>query len=576
MKMYENRNDIPIEEKWDLSTIYPSLEDWDNEIYKIKENIELLKTLNHQFSNRLITVQEYLKNIEGCFILMSYWTKYINLAYGVERNNEDLKIRANIKNDLQAKFLIEEIEAKNQLNKYSLETKNPIPSKYKQFFSILSISAPILISEENAEKITELDETVTTSRIDLRKLVDQNEKNTVGLTGTKKYQAFKENENEFTEAMQKIIVAREESATIQGFTSAKEQLFVQDGLLPQMFDNLIQMTYFNKSIFSRYMELSKEYIYGPKMTLVDFKDDNSLMNSVPSSIKDSWELTLKLAEYLGPEYHEITQRAKRERWVDFANNVGKDTGASHVNIFSNHSYIRMIHKGNLNSTFTLNHELGHALNATMNKDFLNERYLSSTTMLEIPAFVAEFLLMKILITEPDVEKLLPQLRVVLNRLHISLVERPLLAEFQHQQHLKILSGKGIHPDCLAHEYYNNYLNYYGSEFIPEVWGYGYLKERHLGTPYYAPKYPIARIISIVIASQLYNKAPNALENYYNFLKVGTRIPYTESLKLFGIDFKDLTSAFNATYDEIDKLIDMFEETVHCVKPQHTNIRGGRL
>ena len=53
------------------------------------------------------------------------------------------------------------------------------------------------------------------------------------------------------------------------------------------------------------------------------------------------------------------------RWIDFAQNKGKDTGAYCASPYATHSYVFISWTGKMAETFVLAHELGHAGHFTL-------------------------------------------------------------------------------------------------------------------------------------------------------------------------------------------------------------------
>ncbi|MGH2409760.1 MAG: M3 family metallopeptidase, partial [Chloroflexota bacterium] len=67
---------------------------------------------------------------------------------------------------------------------------------------------------------------------------------------------------------------------------------------------------------------------------------------------------------LGPDYAQVLEQAQRERWVDWADNAGKRSGAYSSACYGYHPVILLNWQGKLSDTFTLAHELGHAVHST--------------------------------------------------------------------------------------------------------------------------------------------------------------------------------------------------------------------
>ena len=63
---------------------------------------------------------------------------------------------------------------------------------------------------------------------------------------------------------------------------------------------------------------------------------------------------------MGDDYTNMLREAYDQRWIDFAQNKGKDTGAFCASPYFTHSYVFISWTGKMAEAFVLAHELGHA------------------------------------------------------------------------------------------------------------------------------------------------------------------------------------------------------------------------
>src|SRR5690606_25717771 len=126
------------------------------------------------------------------------------------------------------------------------------------------------------------------------------------------------------------------------------------------------------------------------------------------SVEESKDLVQKALSTLGTDYVDMIMRAYPERWVDFAQNKGKRSGAFCATVYGKHPYILMSWTDQLTDVYTLLHELGHAGQGVLsgaNNSILSARM--SLYMIEAPSTFNELLLtdsLKESSTDPRMER----------------------------------------------------------------------------------------------------------------------------------------------------------------------------
>ena len=110
----------------------------------------------------------------------------------------------------------------------------------------------------------------------------------------------------------------------------------------------------------KYARLLKKIHKIDEMTFADLKiavDPDYEPNVTVEGSKKYIEEALSI---LGEDYLEMIKRAYDERWIDFAQNKGKSTGAFCASPYGSHSFILISWAEKMAEVFVLAHELGHA------------------------------------------------------------------------------------------------------------------------------------------------------------------------------------------------------------------------
>ena len=86
---------------------------------------------------------------------------------------------------------------------------------------------------------------------------------------------------------------------------------------------------------------------------------------------------------------------------------------------------------------------------------------------------------------------------------------------------------------------------------------------HFYYNFYVYKYAIGLTGASQIVKRIKNKEPKALEDYFEFLKIGSKKTPIESLKVAGVDFSS-TNVFDSAVEIFNELIDEFNELYNKV------------
>src|SRR5699024_6278309 len=95
-----------------------------------------------------------------------------------------------------------------------------------------------------------------------------------------------------------------------------------------------------------------------KMTYADLKLNIDPDYEPEVSLEKAEELILDGLSVLGEDYGEILKKAFSDRWIDYAQNIGKRTGAFAASPYKSHPFIMTTYNNQMSQVMTLAHELG--------------------------------------------------------------------------------------------------------------------------------------------------------------------------------------------------------------------------
>ena len=81
------------------------------------------------------------------------------------------------------------------------------------------------------------------------------------------------------------------------------------------------------------------------------------------SFSEAREIVKSGLQVLGEDYTALLEEGFENGWIDVYENQGKRSGAYSWGAYGTHPYVLLNYSGNLNSVFTLAHEMGHAIHS---------------------------------------------------------------------------------------------------------------------------------------------------------------------------------------------------------------------
>lgn len=593
----KTRNEIDDKYKWDLTAIFKNDEEFLNELEKCKDIAHGLSKFKGHILDSADSLYDYFKTSERIERKLYKLYYYANLKHDEDTTNPKYqeyyqKIQKLLTTySEETSFVAPEMMQKDYSYVKKLIAENSKLKEYKHnledFYrykehtltdkeeKILSTLSDVLgKNAETFEALTDSDLKFGNIKDENGKIIEFTESNwskiarSPSRNARKKgfkllYKRYAEFKNTLASTFSGNVDVLINLAKIRNFPSSLEASLFDDAISKEVYLNVINTVKNNLEPLYNYYNLKKECLGLDKMHLYDIYVDLKQDYNREFTFDEAKDLVFKALKPLGDDYLNILQKAFDEKWIDIYNNVGKRSGAYSSGFYDTYPYVLLNFEGKLDDVSTLAHELGHSVHTYLschNNTYNNSSY--KIFVAEVASTVNEMLLRLYLLnnSKNDNEKLYI-LNQIMELFKSTIYRQTMFAEFEMNMHDLRSNGEALTYELLCQKYYDLNKIYFGKNVIvdKEIM-YEWERIPHFYYDFYVYKYVIGLACACKIASDIYNKAPNALENYKKFLKSGGSNYPSEELKYAEIDITkpdvliDAIKFFDETVKEYQKIL----------------------
>lgn len=327
-------------------------------------------------------------------------------------------------------------------------------------------------------------------------------------------------------------------AKARKYDSALEAAVNANNVPKEVYFNLIEAVHDNMSYLHQYMALRKKLLGVDELHMYDvyvpIVGELNVEIDYPQAQKEIKEAL----GVLGEEYVAVLEEGFANRWIDKYENEGKRSGAYSSGNYSHHPYVLMNFQHNLDSEFTLAHEMGHALHSyfsAKNNNIMDSEY--KIFVAEVASTCNEALLMDYLLNHTeDKKKRAYLINYFLEQFRTTLYRQTMFAEFEMLTHKMVEEGKSLTAESLKKLYYDLNVQYYGKDMIvDEEIAIEWARIPHFYYNFYVYQYATSFAASMAISQMILKEGKPAVERYLRFLSGGCTKAPTELLKDAGVD-----------------------------------------
>jgi oligoendopeptidase F len=378
------------------------------------------------------------------------------------------------------------------------------------------------------------------------------------------YEQFAAHENSLASLLFGSVQTDVYYARVRGYSSALDQALFSDDVPLSVYDGLIEAVHRNLPALYRYYDLRRR-----KMKLRGLHHYDTYV-PILSEIKwhrpwnEAVDMILEALEPLGSDYTAVLAEGLRGRWCDRYPNQGKLSGAFSYGTYDSDPYIMMNYKPDvLDDLFTLAHEAGHSMHTYYSAGKQPFLYYNYTIFVaEVASTFNEQLLGNYLRREAQDDR---QRAYLINReldaVRATIFRQTMFAEFEKLAHERAEAGEPLTVEAFKEIYRGLLELYFGPDFqIDDQLALECFRIPHFYRAFYVYKYATGMSAAIALSQRVLEGSQKELRQYLGFLEGGCSKFPLELLRDAGVDMASpepvdaALRRFGELVDELDALL----------------------
>ncbi|QKS71761.1 oligoendopeptidase F [Paenalkalicoccus suaedae] len=596
-KTLPKRNEVSIEDKWDLEDIFKTDEDWEKLFEEVKAQLPELKQVEGTLGNSGKALYKALTLEDEISQKLGKLYAYAHMRYDEDTTNsfyQGLNDRARqlISQVSQAgSFLTPELLSIPEETVQSFINETSELQVYSHMLERLNKKRPHVLSLEEEALMAKVSEVTDASgntfsmlnNADMKfpTIKDENGEDVEVTHG--RYSVFLHSDDrrvrrEAFEAVYNTYGSFKNTlaSTLSGnvkknifnskarnYESARSAALSNNHIPEVVYDQLVDTINEHLPLLHRYVELRKKALGVDELHMYDLYTPMIKDVKYEVSYAEAKEKMISGLGALGEEYQSIVKEGLDNRWVDVHENVGKRSGAFSSGTYDTKPYILMNWQDDINNLFTLAHEFGHSVHSYYTRETQPYPYANySIFVAEVASTTNEALLNNYLQEkETDKEKKLYLLNNFLEGFRATVFRQTMFAEFEHKIHVLAEEGKPLTAETLSDTYYDLNKKYFGDGLvIDKAIALEWARIPHFYMNFYVYQYATGYSAATTLAKQILEEGDEAIDRYVSFLKAGNSEYPIDVLKKAGVDMtskepiEQAMKVFEEALDEMEALL----------------------
>ena len=594
--MAKQRNEIEEKYTWDLSTIFPTDEDFEAELTQVSKE---LKKATGLAGHLLDSADSLLTTTEVQLDLMRRIEKLYSYAH--MKNDQDTRVAKY--QEYQAKgmaiysefgqafaFYEPEFMAITEDQFQAFLTEKPELQIYQHYFDKLLQKKEHILTQREEELLAGAGEIFSAAsetfaildNADIVFPVVHNEAgeevqlthgNYISLVESKNrevrkeayealYSIYEQYQHTYAKTLQTNVKVQNYNAKVRKFSSAREAALSANFIPESVYDSLVSAVNKHLPLLQRYIALRSKILGISDLKMYDVYTPLS-----ETDYKFSYEEALAKSEevlaVLGEDYLGRVKQAFSERWIDVCENQGKRSGAYSGGSYDTNAFMLLNWQDTLDNLFTLVHETGHSMHSSYTRE--NQPYVYgdySIFLAEIASTTNENILTEKLLEEvEDDATRFAILNHFLDGFRGTVFRQTQFAEFEHAIHKADQEGQVLTSEFLNDLYADLNEKYYGlkKEDNPQI-QYEWARIPHFYYNYYVFQYSTGFAAASALAEKIVYGTQEDKDKYINYLKAGNSDYPLNVIKKAGVDMEK-EDYLNAAFAVFERRLDEFEALV---------------
>ena len=355
-------------------------------------------------------------------------------------------------------------------------------------------------------------------------------------------------------------------AKARNYPSALDASLAANRVPTEVYHSLIDAVHDNMHYMYDYVRLRKKLLGVDELHMYDLYVPIVGDCDIPVTFEEAKKTVAEALSVMGEDYVKILTEGFESGWIDVYENVGKTSGAYSAGARV-HPFVLLNHKDNLESEFTLAHEMGHAIHSYLSNKCQPVVYSQYVIFVaEVASTCNEVLLLMHLYKKTfetgDLRQRAYIINYFLEQVRTTLYRQTMFAEFELKINEMSEKGETLTADALCALYRDLNKLYFGDDVVidSEI-DMEWARIPHFYYNFYVFQYATGFSAAVALADRILNEGEPAVKDYLRFLSGGCSKDPIDLLKTAGVD---MTSP-EPVNDALRLFKKMLDEMEHCME-----------